>query len=61
MTVQKANPRARAVALYRKTGFQIIREQMRGQMEEFPPEPEYYMERIIKLAAMPPQDEWTEE
>ena len=43
LTVQQANPRA--VALYRKMGFQIIREGMRTQLEEFPPEPEYYMER----------------
>jgi ribosomal protein S18 acetylase RimI-like enzyme len=43
LTVQKANPRARA--LYHKMGFQIVREQVRGQIEEFAPEPEYYMER----------------
>ena len=46
LTVQIANPRA--VALYRKMGFKIIREQMRAQVEEFPPEPEYYMERIVR-------------
>lgn len=43
LTVQKANPRA--FALYSKMGFQVVREQMRKQVEEFPPEPEYYMER----------------
>lgn len=43
LTVQKANPRA--FALYSKMGFQVVREQMRNQAEEFPPEPEYYMER----------------
>ena len=46
LTVQKAN--SRAVALYRKMGFEIIREQMRAQVEEFPPEPEYYMERKVR-------------
>lgn len=44
LTVQKANPRA--FALYKKMGFYVVREQMRGQVEEFPAEPEYYMERI---------------
>ena len=34
LTVQKANPRA--FALYSKMGFQVLREQMRGQVEEFP-------------------------
>mgnify|MGYP001583934987 CR=1 FL=1 len=50
LTVQKAN--TRAVALYMKMGFRIVREQMRGPMAiaGFPPEPEYYMER----AATPP-------
>jgi ribosomal protein S18 acetylase RimI-like enzyme len=43
LTVQKANPRA--LALYRKMGFQVVREQMRGPVAEFPPEPEFYMER----------------
>jgi len=43
LTVQKANPRA--AALYTKMGFQPVREQMRGQVEEFPAEPETYMER----------------
>lgn len=46
LTVQKANPRA--FALYSKMGFQVLREQMRGQVEEFPPEPEYYMEREVR-------------
>ena len=46
LTVQKANPRA--VALYQKMGFEIVREQMRNQVEEFPPEPEYYMERKVR-------------
>jgi ribosomal protein S18 acetylase RimI-like enzyme len=46
LTVQKANPRA--VALYRKMGFEIISKQMRAQVEEFPPEPEYYMERRVR-------------
>ncbi len=46
LTVQEANPRA--VALYQKMGFEIIREQMRNQVEEFPPEPEYYMERKVR-------------
>ncbi|TFG65520.1 MAG: GNAT family N-acetyltransferase [Anaerolineales bacterium] len=46
LTVQKANPRA--VVLYQKMGFRIIREQMRNQVEEFPPEAEYYMERVVR-------------
>lgn len=46
LTVQKAN--ARAVALYRKMGFQIVREQMRGPSPEFEPEPEYYMEQQVR-------------
>lgn len=45
LTVQKANPGA--LALYRKMGFRVVREQMRGQIAEFPPEPEYYMERPV--------------
>lgn len=46
LTVQKAN--ARAVALYQSMGFQIVREQMRGPLpgHDFPPEPEFYMERL---------------
>ena len=43
LTVQKAN--RRALALYRKMGFRIVREQVRGQVEELAPEPEVYMER----------------
>lgn len=46
LTVQKAN--TRAVALYRKMGFAIVREQVRAAFEEFPPEPEYYMERAAR-------------
>lgn len=46
LTAQKANPRA--LALYRKMGFRVVREQMRGQIEEFPPEPEVYMERQVR-------------
>ena len=46
LTVQKANPHA--VTLYRKIGFEIIREQIRQQVEELPPEPEYYMERKVR-------------
>lgn len=43
LSVQKANPRA--VGLYQKMGFNIVREQMRSATELFPEEPEYYMER----------------
>lgn len=43
LTVQKANPRG--VVLYQKMGFRIIREQLRGGDGE----PEYYMERVIRL------------
>jgi ribosomal protein S18 acetylase RimI-like enzyme len=43
LTVQLAN--TRAVALYQKMGFCIVRQQMRPQVAEFPPEPEYYMEQ----------------
>ena len=43
LTVQKANPRA--VRLYRKMGFRIVREQTRPASHWFPAEPEYYMER----------------
>ena len=46
LKVQIANPRA--VALYREMGFKIIREKMRPHVEEFPPEPEYYMERTVR-------------
>ena len=41
LTVQKANPAA--VGLYRKMGFEIIREQLRESDQE----PEYYMELRI--------------
>lgn len=43
LTVQKAN--GRAVALYQKMGFTILREQTRDAFEEFPIQPEYLMER----------------
>ena len=46
LTVQKANPRA--VALYRKMGFAVVREQTRPAFEEFPADPEYYMERVAR-------------
>ncbi|MCE5277099.1 MAG: GNAT family N-acetyltransferase [Planctomycetaceae bacterium] len=42
LTVQKEN--VRAVALYTRLGFQIIREQMRPARPDCPPLPEYYME-----------------
>lgn len=43
LTVNQSNPRA--FALYRKMGFQTVREQMRSKIDGFPPEPEYFMER----------------
>lgn len=47
LTVQCAN--TKAVALYRQLGFEVVREQMRGaNIYEFPPEPEYYMEKRIR-------------
>ena len=46
LTVQAANPRA--LALYRKMGFAVVREQMRAAFEEFPAEPEYHMERAVR-------------
>ena len=46
LTVQLANPRA--VALYTKMGFRIVREQIREQVADFPAEPEYYMEQIVR-------------
>jgi ribosomal protein S18 acetylase RimI-like enzyme len=47
LTVQLAN--ARAVALYRQMGFQVVREQIRGpHLFGFDPEPEYYMERRVR-------------
>jgi len=42
LTVQKKNPRA--VLLYQKMGFVIVREQLRGGDNE----PEYYMERKVR-------------
>lgn len=47
LTVQKAN--ARAFALYRSFGFEVVREQMRGagSCNPFPPEPEYLMEKRL--------------
>lgn len=44
LTVQIAN--VRAVALYKRLGFSVVREQMRGPSDYFPPEPEYRMERV---------------
>lgn len=47
LTVQLANERA--VRLYRKMGFIVVREQMRGKhLHGFAPEPEYYMERRVR-------------
>ena len=46
LTVQKAN--SRAVALYQKMGFSIVREQTRLPFEEFPAEAEFYMERAAR-------------
>jgi ribosomal protein S18 acetylase RimI-like enzyme len=46
LTVQLANPRA--VALYTKMGFRIVREQVRGQVADFPAEPEYTMEQTLR-------------
>lgn len=48
LTVQLAN--ARAVALYQKQGFKIVREQMRPEIPQlgFFAEPEYYMERATR-------------
>lgn len=48
LTVQLAN--ARAVALYQKQGFKIVREQMRPEIAQygFFAEPEYYMERATR-------------
>ena len=42
LTVQKANPRA--IALYKKMGFMIVRDQLRARDQE----PEYYMERAVR-------------
>lgn len=46
LTVQKANPRA--VALYRRMGFQVVRDGLRGESFGFPPEPQFWMERRTK-------------
>ena len=46
LTVQLGNPRA--VALYQKMGFHIVREQMRPRVADFPAEPEYYMEQSMR-------------
>ena len=46
LTVQLANPRA--IALYTKMGFEIVREQMRPQVGDFAAEPEYHMERAVR-------------
>lgn len=43
LTVQEANPRA--VALYQKMGFRIVRQGMRAPRLGFEPEPEFAMER----------------
>lgn len=48
LTVQLAN--ARAVTLYQRMGFSVVREQTRRHNPElgFEPEPEYYMERRVR-------------
>ncbi len=48
LTVQVAN--VRAVNLYQKMGFVIVRKQMREEKKELnlPPEPEYYMEKKVR-------------
>ena len=46
LTVQKANPGA--VHLYRRMGFDIVREQSREPSFGFGPEPEYAMQRRIR-------------
>jgi ribosomal protein S18 acetylase RimI-like enzyme len=46
LTVQLSNPRA--VALYTKMGFEIVTEQMRPRVGDFPAEPEYLMERPVR-------------
>jgi ribosomal protein S18 acetylase RimI-like enzyme len=46
LTVQLSNPRA--VALYTKMGFEIVIEQMRPRVGDFPAEPEYLMERPVR-------------
>jgi ribosomal protein S18 acetylase RimI-like enzyme len=49
LTVQLAN--ARALALYSKMGFQVVREQVRKQIDEFAAEPEYYMEQPTRRSS----------
>jgi len=48
LTVQKAN--ARALSLYRRCGFQVVREQMRPEdtLNGFAAESEYYMEQRLR-------------
>ncbi|MHB1319608.1 MAG: GNAT family N-acetyltransferase [Anaerolineae bacterium] len=46
LTVQLANPRA--IALYRKMGFRVLREQIRDRVGDFPAEPEYAMEQTVR-------------
>jgi ribosomal protein S18 acetylase RimI-like enzyme len=46
LTVQLANPGA--IALYRKMGFEVVAEQMRPRVGDFPAEPEYAMERPVR-------------
>ena len=45
LTVQLAN--ARAIHLYTKMGFQIVRRQTRAAVEDFSAEPEYCMEQAL--------------
>ena len=51
LTVQKANERA--FGLYRKFGFEVVREQMLARDPDggFDSEPEYYMERRVQAGA----------
>lgn len=46
LTVQLANPRA--IALYQKMGFRIVRQQVRDRIGDFAAEPEYAMEQIVR-------------
>jgi len=47
LTVQLANERA--LRLYRGMGFEVVREQMSDSSAYgFDPEPEYYMERLVR-------------
>ncbi len=45
LTCQHANPKA--VILYRKMGFKITKEGMTGGSDNFPSEPQYWMEKVI--------------